>query len=437
MPSSLTEQEEESLGRRRSSRLVNKPITDYRIPHDNARRRSKGQGTSINNARARASRNRIKKTPPALLISQQSRSGVQIRDSVGQSKRATFVHYVQSPSNTLKANIDNYRPSERFRRDRGAEAHYLGIIQRSRGTRAVRSIERRCEEKVTFLWGEPREDGRPNVKVRVWVKEQDRTSYSDPEADGEESCSNAMDQDREDSNSIDSNIAEGMYPDPDPADSSQDVSIIGISQTSKANQGRTIETEEVIQARIIETVEYVTIDDEELVEPDEEDSPPLDHSCIVEVNRDFEKVNSIRVVQVHQSPLERVMHSRQEVANTPEDSVDLLLDDSLDTIFYPSDQAEIEVIDLTEDEVIDIPDVVTAQPPITPTFPSMDDTGAICPVCLDSLDNIKKSRNKFLTLSCGHLFCDSCLVSSLSVRPHCPVCRTLVKNTGQLKWTYL
>ena len=378
MPSSLTDQEEESLGRRRSSRLVNKPITDYRIPHDNARRRSKGQGTSINNARARASRNRIKKTPPALLISQQSRSGVQIRDSVGQSKRATFVHYVQSPSNTLEANIDSYRPSERFRRDRGAEALYLGIIQRSRGTRAVRSINRHCEEKVTFLWGKPTADGRPNGMVRVWVKDRDRTSYIDSEADeGRESCPKAMDQDLENSNSIDSNIAKDIYPDQDPADISEDVHIIGIGQTSEANHGRTIETEENIQVRIIETVEYVTIDDEELVEP-EEDSPPLDHSFIVEVNRDYDKVNSIRVVQVHQSPLERGMHSGQEVTNTPEDSVELLLDDSLDSIDYFSGQAEIEVIDLTDDEVMDIPDVVTAQPPIAPTFPSMDDTGAIC-----------------------------------------------------------
>ena len=197
-----------------------------------------------------------------------------------------------------------------------------------------------------------------------------------------------MDEDYDASNSSDSNVSQGI---PDPADSSEDVSIIGISQTSEANQGRTIETEEVIQARIIETVDYVTINDEELVEPDEEDSPPLDHSCIVEVNRDFEKVNSICVVQVHQSPLARVMHSGQEVANTPEDSVELLLDDSLDSIDYFSGQAEIEVIDLTDDEVMDIPDVVTAHPPIAPTFPSMDDTGAICPVCLDSLGNIKKS----------------------------------------------
>ena len=127
------------------------------------------------------------------------------------------------------------------------------------------------------------------------------------------------------------------------------------------------------------------------MEPEEEDFPPLDHSFIVEVNRDYDKVNSIRVVQVHQSPLERGMHSGQKVANTPEDSVELLLDDSLDSIDYFSGQAEIEVIDLTDDEVMDIPDVVTAQPPIAPTFPSMDDTGAICPVCLDSLGNIKKS----------------------------------------------
>ena len=395
MPSSVTKQEEESLGKRRSSRLVSKPITDYRIPNDNARRRrSKRQGTSKNNARARASRNRIKQTPPALLLSQQSGSGVQIRDSVGQSRRATFVHYVQFPSNTLEANIDSYRPSERFRRDRGAGALYLGIIQRSRGTRAVRSINRHCEEKVTFLWGKPTADGRPNGMVRVWVKDRDRTSYIDSEADeGRESCPKAMDQDLEDSNSIDSNIAKGIYPDQDPADISEDVHIIGIGQTSEANHGRTIETEENIQVRIIETVEYVTIDDEELVEPEEEDFPPLDHSFIVEVNRDYDKVNSIRVVQVHQSPLERGMHSGQEVANTPEDSVELLLDDSLDSIDYFSGQAEIEVIDLTDDEVMDIPDVVNgnAQPPVAPSFPSMDDTSAICPVCLDSLDNIKKN----------------------------------------------
>ena len=157
----------------------------YGIPNA---RRNKRQGTNKN--RARASRNRIKQMPPALLLSQQSRSwsGVPIRDSVGRGKRATFVHYAQSPVNgSPEAYIDNYRPSERFRRDRGAEAHYLGIIQRSRGTRAIRSINRHCEEKVTFLWGEPKEDGTPNVNVRVWVKvkDRDRTSYSDSEADGQ------------------------------------------------------------------------------------------------------------------------------------------------------------------------------------------------------------------------------------------------------------
>jgi len=436
MPSSQTVKEEESHGKRRSSRRLNMPIIDYRIPNA---RRSKRQRINKNIARASRNRNRVQPMPPTLLLSQQSGSGDPIRDSVDQGKRATFVHYVQSPCNGPEANIDNYRPSERFRRDKAAEAHYLGIIQRSRGTRAVRSINRHCEEKVTFLWGELREDGTPNVKVRVWVKDLKRSCYIDSEADSQESSPSTMDQGHEDSNSIsvDSNNAEGLFPDPDSTDSSEDVNNFGMGQPSEASQATIIETEENIQARRNETVEYVTIDDEELVEAEEEAPPLMDNSFIVEVNRDYDKVNSNRVVQVHQSPLERVMQSRQEAANTPDDSVDILLDDSLDAINYFSGHAEIEVIDLTDDEVIDVPDADISHSPIVPTFPSMDDTSTICPVCLDSLDNIKKSRNKFLTLSCGHLFCDSCLVSSLNVRPHCPVCRTRVKDIHQLKWTYL
>ena len=169
-----------------------------------------------------------------------------------------------------------------------------------------------------------------------------------------------MDEDYDASNSSDSNVSQGI---PDPADSSdsEDVRNISVGQMREASQVRTIET-----------VKYVTIDDEELVE-------------LVDM------VNSSRVDQVHQPFLEQATHSGQEAANTTEDSIDILLDDSLDTIFHGP--AEIEVIDLIDDEVMDIPDVVNgnAQPPVAPSFPSMDDTSAICPVCLDSLDNIKKN----------------------------------------------
>jgi len=50
-----------------------------------------------------------------------------------------------------------------------------------------------------------------------------------------------------------------------------------------------------------------------------------------------------------------------------------------------------------------------------------------CPVCMESVGDLKKANRKILTTPCGHLFCDVCLKASLQAQQNkCPQCRKKV-----------
>jgi hypothetical protein len=59
------------------------------------------------------------------------------------------------------------------------------------------------------------------------------------------------------------------------------------------------------------------------------------------------------------------------------------------------------------------------------------DGGFDCRICLDSLQNIRKKSIDIMASPCGHVFCSSCITSSLQLRSTCPICQSFILP-GQL-----
>ena len=58
--------------------------------------------------------------------------------------------------------------------------------------------------------------------------------------------------------------------------------------------------------------------------------------------------------------------------------------------------------------------------------PNVSASGGIsvqCPVCMESLETIKRSGADILSTVCGHIFCSNCLPASLTSTGRCPSCR--------------
>merc|ERR1712083_1203307 len=53
-----------------------------------------------------------------------------------------------------------------------------------------------------------------------------------------------------------------------------------------------------------------------------------------------------------------------------------------------------------------------------------------CPVCLRSLQSLKRRGYGIVSTMCGHLFCSKCLPQSLRGNGRCPTCRKLLGMTG-------
>ena len=53
-----------------------------------------------------------------------------------------------------------------------------------------------------------------------------------------------------------------------------------------------------------------------------------------------------------------------------------------------------------------------------------------CPVCLRSLQTLKRRGCGIVSTMCGHLFCCKCLPQSLRNNGRCPTCRKLLGMTG-------
>lgn len=49
--------------------------------------------------------------------------------------------------------------------------------------------------------------------------------------------------------------------------------------------------------------------------------------------------------------------------------------------------------------------------------------GIHCPICLDSLTQVKAANQQMHSTTCGHLFCGPCITRVLTATQQCPTCR--------------
>ena len=83
-------------------------------------------------------------------------------------------------------------------------------------------------------------------------------------------------------------------------------------------------------------------------------------------------------------------------------------------------------VDLTQDINQDIVDL-TQSPPQSSSN-SRDPQSSVCPVCLDSLAEIKENGSFLASTTCGHVFCGPCLTSAIRSNGRCPTCRKKVNG---------
>jgi len=50
-------------------------------------------------------------------------------------------------------------------------------------------------------------------------------------------------------------------------------------------------------------------------------------------------------------------------------------------------------------------------------------TGIQCPICLDTLAQMKAANHQLHSTTCGHLFCHPCIIQVISNTKKCPTCR--------------
>ncbi|CAB3981654.1 E3 ubiquitin- ligase RNF4 [Paramuricea clavata] len=46
-----------------------------------------------------------------------------------------------------------------------------------------------------------------------------------------------------------------------------------------------------------------------------------------------------------------------------------------------------------------------------------------CAICMDDFNQIKKAKRQLTSTTCGHVFCNPCITSSLHAQAKCPTCR--------------
>lgn len=60
--------------------------------------------------------------------------------------------------------------------------------------------------------------------------------------------------------------------------------------------------------------------------------------------------------------------------------------------------------------------------PSTASAPTSQD-GISCPVCMDSLSEIKSEGKQVVSTNCGHVFCSQCIKDAVRTQKRCPTCR--------------
>lgn len=55
-----------------------------------------------------------------------------------------------------------------------------------------------------------------------------------------------------------------------------------------------------------------------------------------------------------------------------------------------------------------------------------DVNGIHCPICFDTLDQVKATNNQMHSTICGHLFCGPCITKVIANTNQCPTCRQVL-----------
>lgn len=76
--------------------------------------------------------------------------------------------------------------------------------------------------------------------------------------------------------------------------------------------------------------------------------------------------------------------------------------------------SNLEVCPLSEPEIL----------PVIPTSTKVDSSNGIyCPVCLDTLSQVKEANHQMQSTTCGHIFCGPCITKVVAATQQCPTCR--------------
>ena len=108
---------------------------------------------------------------------------------------------------------------------------------------------------------------------------------------------------------------------------------------------------------------------------------------------------------------------------------------SLKATLFPDHDCSIQgSVDLTvrnrdtQDTNQDIVDLTQSQSPTSSSSNSRDPQSSVCPVCLDSLAEVKENGSFLASTICGHVFCGPCLTSAIRSNGRCPTCRKKVNG---------
>jgi len=89
---------------------------------------------------------------------------------------------------------------------------------------------------------------------------------------------------------------------------------------------------------------------------------------------------------------------------------------------------------ISDDDLPPVPFKITAKPRTTKSANSGPSSGGSantssstnCPVCLDSLNEVKAAGRQMMATTCGHIFCEECIRGVLGANAtarKCPTCR--------------
>lgn len=87
------------------------------------------------------------------------------------------------------------------------------------------------------------------------------------------------------------------------------------------------------------------------------------------------------------------------------------------------------VIDQLDESSTELPEIDFGQS--NKSLLSSPDEGKVmvqCPICFDSVKEIKRTQRQLMSTICGHLFCNTCIMETISTRKCCPSCRKRLTN---------